>query len=187
MFVGDNISLTCVFTFVNFLNYFFISLLLIIFFNLNYILNIFKTRKVDTISWLPAFNFYKNYQLGLYIIILLAICLLIMIHKHYLQQFLDGYQEEINLIKKLKGSSNLQRLPFLCTGIILNFISILLSWMLSYMFYYKCNRINILKTDQLFLLNFNNFKLTLLFLLLIIGIGSGIGTGIFLFWKHIEN
>jgi hypothetical protein len=159
-----------------------ISLNLVLIFNINYLLEVNTVSQLENPVFISFFNILKlieNYRYLVYFSLMMFIVLYFHINVKYLMFFLKRYRQEIGLIIKIKGREKTSKLPLIYLSGMVNLVSGIAAWVISYLFYKICNFMLI----NLTMLEFVYFRITLFILLMLISVGTGILVTYYLFWR----
>ncbi|ACL70385.1 hypothetical protein [Halothermothrix orenii] len=98
----------------------------------------------------------------------------IYVNDRYLENIRDSYQDEIQLVKKLKGKKQLYQLPLLYTLTLINILALVMVTISLQGFYYSLYGFLVTSYSGLPLLHYSFFNISLFLELFSIGVGTGV-------------
>lgn len=161
--------------------------LMVIGFNLALLFNIQYLKEADAFQSdndLMPHLFEKIYFLGRYEIIFYLLFFFILIayfnlNREKIKLFIARFEEELVLIKKIKGTTCEGKLVLSYLIIFSNFLAALIAWTAAYYIYNLLSNLSIF-----YLLDFSCFKITLFMILLLTSEAVGIFSLYYLLWKR---
>lgn len=164
--------------------------LLAITFNITILFNIKFLGETDAFqlegnirkSFFSKIHFLEKFNFFFYISLVMLIFFYIYFQKKRIKYFIEKFNEELSLIRKIKGDDSEGRLVLYYLIMFNSFFVVFLSWLTGYFIYRIFSKFKIFS-----LLDFSNFKITLFIFVLIIAESSGLFSLYYLFWKREKH